>query len=642
MLLDAIPEKQPALLSLLYVGGFALTALLLGLTLLLRSRRRSALSNVAPADLPTEVRKRLGVTSTNRGLQAIRIVFILLALTVYGFHVYWARYAKAENERFQDLSYKDLRNRRLSESTLRGWIFDRTGSLDRALALYRSTGDGQLQREYPLDREVAQLLGTDRGTAGLERALFGIDSWDAPEALDLALGEGVRQPGNLDVRLTIDSELQKAAAKELGAAIEAARTKHRDKQAGGAVVILNPQTGEILALYSEPSYSLSEAQDLQAWERLDNNKRDQPLVSRATRTFYTPGSTFKTVVMIAAFMSGMEDTVLSGSPGGYVAEPGAKTITDDNGSCEICGPMNMDQAYMISSNQYFAQLAVKLGPQRMEQAAKLLGIGAYHTPEEALVARPQTDILNVSRPGIARAIAPFQATMVTAPKMRRYDLALEGHGQGMAGQMTTFQMAMVASAVANLQGKLMKPKIEYDVPPVAFSQPLKPEQAAEARRIMGLVTGGPSGTARGVFGPVHASGIITGGKTGTAQKDVPLYDPKTGEVMTDRREDKDRHGNVIRVREVPLIDPEKRIDSWFLCIAPLDNPQIAMAVIIEGGGYGSKAAAPVAAALVMKARELGLLGLPPVAAPQPQPGGQRPAQSQPARPPKKPTANAHR
>ncbi|HLM54880.1 MAG TPA: hypothetical protein VK422_02050, partial [Pyrinomonadaceae bacterium] len=135
-LLADIPEKQPALLSLVYVAGAALMVLLLIVSLLLtmRRRRRSALDAVAPADLPPEVRQRLGATSTNRGLRALRWVFVLLAMTVFGFHVYWAKYAAESNERFQELSYKDLRNRRLAESTLRGWILDRSGSLDRALA----------------------------------------------------------------------------------------------------------------------------------------------------------------------------------------------------------------------------------------------------------------------------------------------------------------------------------------------------------------------------------------------------------------------------------------------------------------------------------------------------------------------------
>jgi cell division protein FtsI/penicillin-binding protein 2 len=199
--------------------------------------------------------------------------------------------------------------------------------------------------------------------------------------------------------------------------------------------------------------------------------------------------------------------------------------------------------------------------------------------------------------------------------MRTYDLALEGFGQGYAGQQTPLQMAMVVSAIGNLQGQLMKPKIEYDLAPAVFSQVMPPQTAAEERRIMGLVTMGPSGTATSVFGPVTAQGITSGGKTGTAQKEVPEYDPKTGEMKMEKKVEKDRRGNPIREYEVPIISPEKRIDSWFLCIAPLDRPQLAIAVIVEGGGYGARAAAPIAAALVLKARDLGLLT---VAGQQPQ------------------------
>jgi penicillin-binding protein A len=159
-----------------------------------------------------------------------------------------------------------------------------------------------------------------------------------------------------------------------------------------------------------------------------------------------------------------------------------------------------------------------------------------------------------------------------------------------------------------MEGKLMKPRIELDRPPEVFNQVLTPQMAAQLREIMGLVTGGPRGTARGVFAPVKAAGIITGGKTGTAQKDVPVYDPKTGEPKTVKKYEKDRKGNIIREYEAVVIAPEPRIDGWFLCIAPLDHPTIAMAVIIEGGGYGSRSAAPVAAQLVLKAKELGLLG----------------------------------
>src|SRR5919107_1012110 len=257
MFLADIPERQPALLSLIYVAGVALLALILFVSLLLaRRRKRSALDAVAPSDLPPEVRQRLGATSTNRGLRALRWLFVLLALGVFGFHVYWAQYAAESNDRFQALSYKDLRNRRLAESTLRGWILDRSGSLDHALALYRRAPNGQIVRDYPLDTEMSQLLGSDRGDPGLERALFGIQSQAAPEAIDLVRGEDLKQPPNLDVRLTIDTGLEKEAVAQL-------------KGRNGAVVVLNPQTGELLAMYSNPSYSLKEVQDEETWLKLN-------------------------------------------------------------------------------------------------------------------------------------------------------------------------------------------------------------------------------------------------------------------------------------------------------------------------------------------------------------------------------------
>jgi penicillin-binding protein 2 len=249
-----------------------------------------------------------------------------------------------------------------------------------------------------------------------------------------------------------------------------------------------------------------------------------------------------------------------------------------------------------------------MGPERLKQAAQLIGIGAYDTPEEATRARRQTEIWNASTTALARALAPSEATIVTGAKIRPYDLAIEGFGQGYAGQMTPFQMALAAAAIANLEGKLMKPKIEFNQPPAVFNQVVSPEKAADMRRVMGLVTGGASGTARGVFAPVQAAGISSGGKTGTAQKDVPVYDPKTGEPKFVKKYERDRRGQIIREYQQILISDEKRIDSWFLCIAPLEYPQLSIAVIVEGGGYGSKAAAPIAAALVLKAKDLGLLG----------------------------------
>lgn len=612
-----VPEKVPALLTLIYVGAFLLVNLLLIISLF--RHRRPITSTVAsvPDDLPKEVKKRLGSTSTNRGLRALRWLFVLLALCLFGFHVYWAQYAAERNEKFQELSYKDLRNRRLSESTLRGWLLDRSGKLEKALAYYRRNPDGSITREYPMDQAMAHIFGSDRGDPGLERALFGSQSGALPEALQVVRGETIESKGNKDVRLTIDRELQQAAVDQL-------KGKH------GAVVILNPQTGEVLALYSEPSYSLKEVDDETTWLKFEANERDRPLVSRALGAYYIPGSTFKTVTMVAAFVAGMQDTEFVCSGSGYYAAPGANVIFDDAGPAEVHGRIGIDTAYEVSCNQYFAQMGVKLGPERLKQAAQLLGIGAYDTPAEALRGRKEPELWNASSEAVKRALAPREATIVTGKQVTRYDLALIGYGQGYAGQMTPFQMALAASAIANMDGKLMKPKIEFDRPPEVFKQVTSPQTAQRMRHIMGLVTGGPSGTARGVFGPVKAAGINTGGKTGTAQKVVPVYDPKTGRPKTRRVTERDNRGNIIREYEETIMDNENpRIDGWFLCIAPLERPQLAMAVIVEGGGYGSRSAAPIAAALVLKARDLGYLNV--AGAPKTQPA--KPGASRRVRPP---------
>lgn len=603
---------MPALLTIVYLVGFLIIILVLLTSLFLNRRRGVSVPAAVPEDLPKEVRRRLGSTSTNRGLRALRWIFILLAVGMFGVHIYWARYAPESNEKFQELGYKDLRNRRLSESTLRGWLLDRSGKLENALALYRRDANGDIYREYPMDKAMAHIFGSDRGDPGIERALFGVQSGALPEALDVVKGKTVDFKGNMDVRLTIDRDLQQTAVDQL-------KGKH------GAVVVLNPQTGEVLALYSEPSYSLKDVEDETTWIKLEANQRDRPLVSRALGAYYIPGSTFKTVTMTAAFLAGEQGTEFTCSGGGYYAAQGANVIFDDGGPGEVHGRIGIDTAYEVSCNQYFAQMGVKLGAERLKHAAQLLGIGTYDTPAEALRGRKEPELWNASSDAVKRALAPREATIVTGKQVTRYDLALMGYGQGYAGQMTPFQMALAAAAIGNMEGKLMKPKIEFNRAPEMFKQVMTPQVALTLRGIMGLVTGGPSGTARGVFGPVKAAGINTGGKTGTAQKVQPVYDPKTGEPKTRIKIDKDNKGNIIGQHLETIMDDEHpRIDGWFLCIAPLERPQLAMAVIVEGGGYGSKSAAPIAAALVLKAKDLGYFkNVAATPAPPQRPSGRR-------------------
>src|SRR5437879_36758 len=261
------PEKLPAWLTLIFLTGIALVVLLLLISVIRSWLTRSGGAANVLMNLPREISKRLGSHATNRGLRVWRWLFVLVVLAVFGFHVYWARYAAEQNPKFKELSYKDLRNRRLSESTLRGWIYDRKG---RPLAYYKQDSNGEIDREYPMDSQFAHLFGSDRGEPGLERALFGTESGVVPEVWQIIKGQTVEQKLNKDYTLTIDKDSPQAVVDQL-------------KGNHGAVIILNPQTGDVLAMYSNPSYSLKETEDEASWIKLDNDKKEKPLLNRATR-----------------------------------------------------------------------------------------------------------------------------------------------------------------------------------------------------------------------------------------------------------------------------------------------------------------------------------------------------------------------
>jgi len=458
--------------------------------------------------------------------------------------------------------------------------------------------EGKIVRNYPLDTEMAHLFGSAYGPPGLERTLFPAQVTEMPEAWQVLMEYRKPEPQNNDVRITIDHDLQAFVAGQLNGK-------------KGAIVVVNPQTGDVLAMYSNPSYKISQVQYSTDYTALDGDQMDRPLLSRATREYYMPGSTFKTVTMMSAFRGGHEDFLGFDlpAPDCYTPYSGSKPICDSGGSCEICAAnVGIRDAFKVSSNQYFAELANFLGRDRMGETARLLGIDAVEKPEEATLQGLFPDIWNTSDKRIANAIAPSRSVMVTGKSLSLYDFGIEGMGQGLASQMTPFQMALVASVPGNMQGRLMKPKIEFDQKPQPFSQVLSPQQAAEVRDIMSTVTEEAGGTGGVVKSTLAGTGIVAGGKTGTAQKsEVPIYDPKTGAKKFVLKKKKDANGNIVEYKDYLTY---QRIDGWFICIAPLENPQVAIAVVIEdiGSKFGGGTAAPIAANVILKSRSLGLLG----------------------------------
>ncbi len=570
----------PFIATIAFTAGLLIVIIGLALSLWRYRKPQELASDI---DIPEDFGPRL----TSGRLRYVRWLFALLVLAALGFHTYWSLFATGpfgENSVFEHLkNTRDQRHRREAESELRGWIFDRHHDIHRALAKYRYL-NGQVIRDYPLGSGAAHVLGYTglaRGDAMLEKALPAIP----PEKTDKSWWERVSTLGNQsqkvigpDMTLTIDFDLQKEAAAQL-----AGRR--------GAVVVINPQTGELLALASSPSFDPDDINNDVRWGEITRDVKNRPLLNRALDEYYLPGSTFKTVTGSAAIDAHQDNLFFTCQSAGWTPPGSNRAIRDDEG--EAHGRMALDDAYTFSCNQYFAQLGVAVERQRMAEAAHRFGMKIFETGPSSINAGPFRGLWNTDNKVLNDVFAPLYSTFVSSSKITKYDLALESIGQGFV-QLTPFQMALIAGAVANQQGMVMRPKLELGRQPASLSQAMSPQTAARMRSMMASVVA--RGTAHGAFASLIAGKITAGGKTGTAQREVPVIDAKTEKPVTYR--DSRGHEHVKR---------EHRIDSWFIGFAPIENPQVAFAVVVEGGGYGARTSAPIAGNLLVKAITTGLL-----------------------------------
>ncbi|KJY43952.1 penicillin-binding protein [Streptomyces sp. NRRL B-1568] len=352
--------------------------------------------------------------------------------------------------------------------------------------------------------------------------------------VDMITGKG-KKGG--DVITTLNAKAQEAAFKGLG-----------DKQ--GAVAALDPRTGKILALASTPSYdpsTIAGANDGAAYTALTKDK-NQPMLNRALRQTYPPGSTFKVVTAAAALENGLYKDVDSktDSPLPWTLPDTAGVELKNEGNLP-CKDATLREALRVSCNTVFGKVSFDLGNKKMmDQAAKF----GFNKPIDT----------------------PVRAVPSIFPKDNRPQNAMAGIGQA-SNRVTPLQMAMVASAVAN-NGKLMEPYmvdklrapnlnvIEHHTPK-EMSQPLSSEHAQMLQSIMETVVESGTGTAAKI------DGVKVGGKTGTAQHGV------------------DNNGNPY---------------AWFISYAKTDNGSpVAVAVVIEGDDStarddiaGGRLAAPIA------------------------------------------------
>jgi cell division protein FtsI/penicillin-binding protein 2 len=233
---------------------------------------------------------------------------------------------------------------------------------------------------------------------------------------------------------------------------------------------------------------------------------------------------------------------------------------------------------------------LKLGKARLESYARRLGYAT--SPDDKRNRAFEMWRVELGDPKDFDFIfAPPIPRMDLSASATNYDVALQAIGQGY-DDFTVMTMALLASAVAVPDGALQSPAFETGAPRKAAPF-IDPRTASEVRQLMRSVV--EAGTAATAF--AHLKGKISaGGKTGTADRIVLVYD-RQGNPVVDRV---DKEGRT-------HYKYQEYTDSWFIGFAPADNPQIAFAVVVENGGEGAKAAAPISARIVEKAAQAGFI-----------------------------------
>lgn len=420
-------------------------------------------------------------------------------------------------------------NRRLKayeDGIIRGEILDRNGQV----LAYSEMVEGISKRVYPYKRLYSHVIGysNDRLGKTLLEAKYN-EMLLGKNALGLmgntiSLVTGEDKTGN-NLILTIDHDLQTRARELLG-----------DNR--GAIVALNPKTGEILAMVSTPDYNPNESALLENWDALSTDGQS-PLLPRAVRGLYPPGSTFKVVTAIAALESGHE---------AFTVDDQGSIVIDGkifaNAYDKVYGPLDMTTAMAVSSNVYFTALTTVLDSKDLIKSAEKAGINRSIDFDLA------TSTSKVGK---------------TIESKTEYAATTIGQGQLL---VTPLQMALIGAGIAN-EGTIMKPYLVKSISDrsdvvlttTKDSKLYQLTDATTADRIKEMmVEVVKSGTGK----KAAISEVTVAGKTGTAQNEKSSlgsgYD-----------------------------------HAWFIGFAPAEAPEIAIAVIVENHAEdGGQIAAPIA------------------------------------------------
>ena len=433
-----------------------------------------------------------------------------------------------------------------ARNVVRGAIVDRDGKV--LAANKRNAGTGEPYRVYP-DRAFSTVIGyasTDFGTAALERSwnaeLTGVSNRDPIGDVLRKFQSDPYDPQKLT--LGISSVLQRAAISGLG-----------DDR--GAVVMLDPATGEILALASTPTYDDGAIANPETSRDAFAAVRDspaKPLLTRATQGRYVPGSVFKIVTAIAGLGSARVSAATT-----FPEQPKAEQDGLLVGGFRVhehpgvpSRSFNLASATEWSSNIWYALAGLRTGGDNLVSFAARMGFGA---PLDFDLPTASSQVTN----GDGSAPGGFSDEV---------ELANASYGQAET-LVTPLQMALVAATVAN-GGILMKPHLVIATAGRGGTRTIAPQQAAvvlgpdEAGAIAAAMQRAvESSIGRQFTSGAKVPGVPTAGKSGTAE-----------------------------------LGGSGAPHSWFIGFAPVDHPRVAIAVIVERGGRGGARAAPLAGDLL--------------------------------------------
>jgi peptidoglycan glycosyltransferase len=479
----------------------------------------------------------------NAPLRRLSVVVAALFLVLMGAGTWW-QYLDAghlrDDGRNSRTLYAEL-GRQRGPILVDGDAIASSKAVDDAYRYQRSYADGDLWSA------VTGYFSVVYGTRGLEAAQNDLLSGTSDRLFyrhlsDLLTGH---EPAGAVVETTLDAKVQQAAAKALG-----------DQR--GAVVALDPKTGDVLALYTSPSYDPNQLAShdtaaVRAAEQAMEADPGKPLSNRAISERYPPGSTFKLIDTAAALESGKytADSQLDGPASLDLPQTSDDLENDDHRPCGPGDKVSMADALRISCNTAYASLGLSLGEDALREQAEKFGFG-----QDLDIPQP------VARSQFPTGLNPPQ---LAQSSIGQYDVAA-----------TPLQMAMVSAAIAD-KGVLMKPNLVRtvrgdDLEVIDAPRPTELDRAVSEQTATALTSMMEGVVQNGTGTAAQIPGVAVAGKTGTAQN-------AQGAAP----------------------------HAWFTAFAPADDPKVAVAVFVQNGGKagdeasGGRVAAPVAKAVIQAA-----------------------------------------